>query len=84
MTHDDVSVSVSLSLYLSASRWGFQVLMLNEFQGNSDMALSELYIQDLGFDDYSENTCLYIVPVFIVFYAAVQLTALKLISFEER
>jgi hypothetical protein len=58
--------------------------MLNEFEGNTDMALSEVYIEDLGFDDYSEDTCLYIVPVFIVFFAAVQLSALKYISFEER
>lgn len=65
-------------------RWGFQVLMLNEFQGNTDMALSEVYIEDLGFDDYSKNTCLACIPVFIAFYALVQLTALKYISFEER
>ena len=58
--------------------------MLNEFDGNTDMALSEVYIEDLGFDDYSEATCVNIVPVFLVFFAAVQLIALKYISFEER
>lgn len=65
-------------------RWGFQALMLNEFDGNTDMALSEVYIEDLGFDDFSEMTCVNIVPIFLVFFAAVQLIALKYISFEER
>lgn len=58
--------------------------MLNEFEGNTDMALSEVYIEDLGFDDYSELTCGYIVPIFLAFFAILQLTALKYISFEER
>jgi hypothetical protein len=71
-------------ILLSCCRWGFQVLMLNEFEGNTDMALSEVYIEDLGFDDYSKDTCFYILPVFIGFYAALQLGALKYISFEER
>lgn len=58
--------------------------MLNEFDGNTDMVLSQVYIDDLGFDDYSEDTCMWILPVFIMFFAALQLGALKYISFEER
>lgn len=58
--------------------------MLNEFDGNSDMVLSDVYIDDLGFDDYSQSICEVIVPLFILFFGAVQLAALKLISFEER
>ena len=60
------------------------MLVLNEFEGNTDMALSQVYIEDLGFDDYSQDTCFYMLPVFIVFFAAVQLGALKYVSFEER
>ena len=65
-------------------RWGFQTVMLNEFEGNDEMVLSEVYIEDLGFDDYSKQTCLLICPIFMAFYALVQLMALKYVNFEER
>jgi len=70
--------------YVSFVRWGFQTLTLNEFSGNSDLALSGVYIDDLGFDKYSRGTCLSILPLFTAFFAVALLAALKFVNYEER
>eukprot|EP00339_Tiarina_fusa_P028192 CAMPEP_0117059962 /NCGR_PEP_ID=MMETSP0472-20121206/41684_1 /TAXON_ID=693140 ORGANISM="Tiarina fusus, Strain LIS" /NCGR_SAMPLE_ID=MMETSP0472 /ASSEMBLY_ACC=CAM_ASM_000603 /LENGTH=147 /DNA_ID=CAMNT_0004777939 /DNA_START=32 /DNA_END=475 /DNA_ORIENTATION=- len=72
--------------YVSFMRFGFQAMVLNELVGNPDLsAYSNQFIEDLGFDDYSREECLSIIPVvfFLTFCFGI-LLALKYVNWEER
>lgn len=70
--------------YGSFMRWGFQALVLNEFDGNGDLPSHQKYINALGFDDYSKEYCAPIILVFTAVFCTLLLLALKYINFEER
>jgi ABC-type multidrug transport system permease subunit len=41
--------------FISPMRYSFQALILNEFDGNSELPLSKDYIQTYGFDEFDKN-----------------------------
>jgi hypothetical protein len=66
-------------------RFGFQAMVLNELVGNPDLsAYSNQFIEDLGFDDFSREECLSIIPVFFLTFCFGILLALKYVNWEER
>jgi ABC-type multidrug transport system ATPase subunit len=71
--------------YVSFMRFGFQAMVLNELVGNPDLsAYSNQFIEDLGFDDFSREECLSIIPVFFLTFCFGILLALKYVNWEER
>lgn len=70
--------------YISFMRFSFQALVVNEFKDNSDLPYGNAYLDTLGFNDYSAQTCAPIPMVFMIFFASLLLAALKYINFEER
>jgi ABC-type multidrug transport system ATPase subunit len=70
--------------YISFMRFSFQALVVNEFKDNDDLPYGNAYIDTLGFEDYSAQTCAPIPLIFMSFFAIVLLYALKCINFEER
>lgn len=70
--------------YGSFMRWGFQALVLNELADNGDLPDGQSYIDNLGFESYSKNHCISIIPVFSIAFALVLLCTLKYINFEKR
>ena len=71
--------------YVSFMRFGFQAMVLNEMNGNPDLSeYSGYFIESLGFDDYSREECLSIIPIFFLSFALGVLGALKYINWEER
>lgn len=70
--------------YISFIRWGYQGLVLNEFQDNSYLPLEKIYLEQLGFDNYTSEICLSILPIFICSLACMTLLALKYCIYEER
>jgi hypothetical protein len=53
-------------------------------QDNPDLVLAETYIEDLGFDRYSRETCLSCLPFFTLFFAVGVLVVLQFVNYEER
>mmetsp|Transcript_1087 Transcript_1087/g.1754 ORF Transcript_1087/g.1754 Transcript_1087/m.1754 type:complete len:1273 (+) Transcript_1087:64-3882(+) len=70
--------------YVSFMRFAFQAMVLNEFSGNEDLENSDYFIDELGFDSYSRDYCLSVIPIFTAFFAAAVLIALKYVNWEER
>jgi ABC-type multidrug transport system ATPase subunit len=71
--------------YVSFMRFGFQAMVLNELVGNEDLAsYSQQFIEDLGFEDYTREECLSIVPIFFLSFWVGILVALKYVNWEER
>lgn len=70
--------------YLSFVRFSFQTLILNEFDNNPNLPLSETYIQLLGFDTYSIDQTAPVPFVFVIGFAIMFLLALQFISYENR
>ena len=72
------------SQYISFLRWGFQGLVLNEFDNNSNLPLSQIYIDNLGFDTYSKEYCSSVIMVSALVFSCLTLVALKIVNFENR
>jgi len=71
--------------YLSFMRFGFQALVLNEFVGNNDLNEFRVELVDnLGFDGYTRDYCLSVIPIFTITMALIVLAALKYVNWEER
>lgn len=70
--------------YVTFVRFSFQALVLNEFSDNSNLPYGQEYINTLGFNDYDVNQCAPIPLIFLLFFAAALLAALKYVNFEER
>ena len=70
--------------YISFMRWAYQGLVLNEFDGNTDLPLGSQYISMQGFQDQSKEDCAAILFGFIVGMCLSVLMALKYINFEKR
>jgi ABC-type multidrug transport system ATPase subunit len=71
--------------WVSFMRFGFQAMVLNELSGNEDLSeYSGYFIENLGFDDFSREECLSIIPVFFLSFATLVLVGLKYVNWEER
>jgi hypothetical protein len=66
---------------ISFLRFSFQALVINEFKANSDLPLGENYIEIMGFDDFDEWTCFYILIGFTTAFAILTLSAHTYITF---
>ncbi len=70
--------------YISYMRYAMQGLTLNEFRDNSDLPLSDGYIDQLGYEYLTKSQCMGIMVPFVLLYAGLFLASLKFIDFEER
>jgi hypothetical protein len=70
--------------YCSYVRWGFQALVLNEFENNTFLSDATTYIEVLGFQSFSKYQCADRILIFTLSFALLLLFALKFISYEKR
>jgi ABC-type multidrug transport system permease subunit len=70
--------------YVSYLRYSFQALVLNEFDDNSLLPLSEAYIDELGFNTWSKQNCAIIIWLFVVGHAIAAFLVLKYINYIRR
>merc|ERR1719223_1642287 len=70
--------------YLSFMRWGFQAMVINEFQDNGSLPQGQEYINNLGFNTFTKQHCLSMIPCFTMFFSSALLVCLRHINFEER
>lgn len=70
--------------YLTFTRFSFQALVLNEFEGNSNLPDEKEYVDLLGFNTISKQDCAAILVVFVPIYAIAGFLALRYINFERR
>ena len=70
--------------YISFLRFSFQALVLNEFNDNSDLPLSQVYIDALGFNDYTASQCAPVPIIFLLMFAGLLLVGLRHVNYEER
>lgn len=74
----------SWATYVSYLRYSYQALILNEFQDNPDLPLSQVYIDELGFNTWSKRQCGSIIWVFVLCHAAVAFLVLKYVNYIKR
>ena len=70
--------------YVVFFRFGFQGMVLNEMSGNDALAFHSVYIDNLGFNDYSVTECGWILVLFLVLQAVAFLVVLYFVDFEQR
>jgi hypothetical protein len=70
--------------YASFMRWGFQSLVLTQFDIESGLEYGPLYLGVLGFDTFSKDTCLPIIALFAAFFSIVAVHCLRNINHDER
>lgn len=70
--------------YISFFRYSFQALIRNEFDNNPDLPLGAVYIDNLGFESLTKETCFSLQILMLITYAVSGLLALKYLNFEER
>lgn len=70
--------------FASYLRYGFQALVLNEFDDNNDLPLSSSYIGLLGFESLSKYQCANYLWIFVVLGMGVAYAMLRFMNFEKR
>lgn len=70
--------------YVSYLRYAYQALILNEFDGNTDLPFSALYIDELGFSTIPQANCAGYMWIFVFGHALVAYLVLKHVNFIKR
>lgn len=70
--------------YVDYLRFSFQGMILNEFDGNPNLPLESLYVNELGFNTWSKTQCALILWVFLFGHALASYLVLQYINFVKR
>eukprot|EP01039_Chlorochromonas_danica_P004846 gene4846-5314_t len=69
---------------LSYMRFSFQAVVVNEFSGNSELPLEEIYLSNLGFQELDAWQCGAILWAFVVIHTVLSYLLLAYLDFEKR
>eukprot|EP01040_Poterioochromonas_malhamensis_P027133 gene27133-34321_t len=70
--------------YVSYLRYAYQALILNEFDGNTELPFASLYIDELGFSTIPKANCAGYMWIFVAGHALVAYLVLKHVNFIKR